>query len=162
MSPPKIITSLFLCSQMSVQDGRWCHRNAPARGIVACESLLRLAQSVRPGQNKDPDYENQIQTLARRRFLKYNRQDQEDMDDEDDHDVSLQRNITYDGIMKRKMYIRPEVARVRRGHGRCARGGVCQARGRGRGQAVGRVSTPTQSQRGGVRRVRGQSARRNP
>ena len=46
MSPQKIITSLFLCSQMSVQDGRWCHRNAPARGIVACESLLRLAQSV--------------------------------------------------------------------------------------------------------------------
>ena len=126
-------------------------------------------RKLRPGQNKDPDYENQIQTLARRRFLKYNRQDQEDMDDEDDHDVSLQRNITYDGIMKRKMYIhrnyggpRPEVARVRRGRGRGARGGVCQARGRGRGQVVGRVSTPTQSQRGGVRRVRGQSARRNP
>ena len=99
---------------------------------------------MRPGKNKDPEHENKIQKLARRRFLAANQQ-LVDSDDDGDHDATQAREVTLDGILRRKLYIhknyggpRPEMPRVRhgRGRGRGPRGGVGQARGRGRGRGA--------------------------
>ena len=59
---------------------------------------------MRPGKNKDPEHENKIQKLARRRFLAANQQ-LVDSDDDGDHDATQAREVTLDGILRRKLYI---------------------------------------------------------
>ena len=157
---------------MSLQDGSRGHPNAPAGGILFSQGLLRPPQQVprlglhriRPGMNKDPQYENNIQALACQRFRVANHRkfDEDDNNDEEDNDPTQSREITLDGIYRRKMYNhknyggpRPEVPRSRRG---CGRGGAGIARGRGCGRGQGQVSvpnsaTPASTPRAGVKRV---------
>ena len=59
---------------------------------------------MRPGKNKDPEHENKIQKLARRRFLAANQQ-LVDSDDEGDHDATQALEVTLDGILRCKLYI---------------------------------------------------------
>ena len=112
-----------------------------------------------PGKSPDPDHEKNIQKLARRRFNEANKReaDNDDADDEE-HGLIPRRDVTFDGIMRRKMYIhrnyggpRPELPRVRRGNP----SGRGRGRGRGRSQSTPAPTTPRGVQKRGRGRVRG-------
>ena len=74
---------------------------------------------MRPGKNKDPEHENKIQKLARRRFLAANQQ-LVDSDDDGDHDATQAREVTLDGILRRKLYIHKKLWRTATRNATCA------------------------------------------